>query len=237
MINRAFLPGIKDKKGVREKVFPLCDDCISVLSMGREVLNSRFLDARMFPVIDNKSINIYVVPELIFGKEDLKSISDNTTNFIKNGLRTTEKLFSYLAAQSEALVYHFLFIGVSMNSEKEELHIMIEDVPPSRLKHLEELWHATFRVLLWNKAKNPVFNPKDMGVDLDQAFRTIYSTLIVLSGKDDADKNIMRNRIINIIGRLLGGKDVDVAFIKQLMVRFRVIFQLSVGQQVWIQRT
>ena len=43
----SFLPGIKDK-GVREKVFPLCDDCISVLSMGREVLNSRFLDARMF---------------------------------------------------------------------------------------------------------------------------------------------------------------------------------------------
>ena len=107
MIKPSFLPGIKDKKGVREKVFPLCDDCISVLSMGREVLNSRFLDARMFPVIDNKSINIYVVPELIFGKEDLKSISDNTTNFIKNGLRTTEKLFSYLAAQSEALVYHF----------------------------------------------------------------------------------------------------------------------------------
>lgn len=229
----SFLPGIKDKKGVREKVFPLCDDCISVLSMGREVLNSRFLDARMFPVIDNKSINIYVVPELIFGKEDLKSISDNTTNFIKNGLRTTEKLFSYLAAQSEALVYHFLFIGVSMNSEKEELHIMIEDVPPSRLKHLEELWHATFRVLLWNKAKNPVFNPKDMGVDLDQAFRTIYSTLIVLSGKDDADKNIMRNRIINIIGRLLGGKDVDVAFIKQLMVsRFPGLFSNS----QWVNR-
>ena len=76
-----------------------------------------------------------------------------------------------------------------------------------------------------------------MDVDLDQAFRTIYSTLIVLSGKDDADKNIMRNRIINIIGRLLGGKDVDVAFIKQLMVsRFPGLFsQLSVGQQVWIQ--
>ena len=88
-------------------------------------------------------------------------------------------------------------------------------------------------VLLWNKAKNPVFNPKDMGVDLDQAFRTIYSTLIVLSGKDDADKNIMRNRIINIIGRLLGGKDVDVAFIKQLMVsRFPGLFSNS----QWVNR-
>ena len=87
-----------------EGISAICDDCICSFH-GKEVLNSCFRCSHV-SVIDNKSINIYVVPELIL-KGGFKSISDNTTNFIKNGLRTTEKLFSYLAPK-EALVYHFL---------------------------------------------------------------------------------------------------------------------------------
>jgi len=214
----SFLPGIKDGYGVREKVFPLCDDCISVMSMGREVLDGRFLDRQTIP-----KMNIYVVPELIFGNADLDDVAVNVENFIKSGLKKAERLFSYLAKQDEILVYHFVFW--EENQAQEQLHVMVEDVPPSRLKCLERLWQETYKVLLWKDAGKTEFRPGDIGVDLDQAFKTIYSTLISLSGKDEADKNIMRKRIINIISKLLGGKTVDVEFVKQLMVsRFAGLF-------------
>jgi CRISPR-associated protein Csh1 len=134
-----------------------------------------------------------------------------------------ERLFSYLAKQDEILVYHFVFW--EENQAQEQLHVMVEDVPPSRLKCLERLWQETYKVLLWKDAGKTEFRPEDIGVDLDQAFKTVYSTLISLSGKDEADKNIMRKRIINIISKLLGGKTVDVEFVKQLMVsRFAGLF-------------
>jgi len=214
----SFLPGIKDSDGVREKVFPLCDSCISMMSMGREILDGRFLDRQTIP-----NMNIYVVPELIFGNTNLDDVAVNVENFIKSGLKKSERLFNYLAKQDEVLVYHFLFW--EENQAQEQLHLMVEDVPPSRLKRLEKLWQDTFKVLLWNEMQSPEFKPEDMGVDLDQAFKIVYSTLISLSGKDEADKSVMRKRIVNIIGKLLGGKKVDVKFVKQLMVsRFAGLF-------------
>ena len=214
----SFLPGIKDGDGVREKVFPLCDSCISMMSMGREILDGRFLDKRIIP-----NMNIYVVPELIFGNTNLGDVAVNVENFIKSGLKKSERLFNYLAKQDETLVYHFLFW--EENQAQEQLHLMVEDVPPSRLKRLEKFWQDIYKVLLWNEIQNPEFKPEYMGVDLDQAFKIIYSALISLSGKDEADKIIMRKRIVDIIGKLLGGNKVDVKFVKQLMVsRFAGLF-------------
>lgn len=214
----SFLPGIKNGEGICEKVFPICDNCISMLSLGRDTLDRLFLDSRTIP-----GVNIYVVPELLFDQDLLHNTSSQTRDFIRNGLKTTKRLFNILAKQENSLVYHFLFW--EKNQAQERLHLMIEDVPPSRLKSLEKLWQETYKTFLWNQRKNPEPNFITSTIDLDDALKTIFFTLISLSGKNDSDKNVIRSQIISIIGKLLGGEKIDAHGIKQLMVsRFTGLF-------------
>ncbi len=212
----SFLPGASGGKGVKEKVFPVCGDCFAALSRGRQVLDASFLDGRTIP-----GLKIFVVPELLSGANRLDMASTHTREFIRKGIAVEKQLFRKLARQDESLVFHFIFW--EKNQAQERLHLMVEDVPPSRLKRLETLWTECHRVFLWNSYEEPVFDPKN--VTLDQGIRTTYAVLSSLAGKSDQDKSVMRERTLGILGRLLGGERVDVREVKQLMVsRFPGLF-------------
>jgi len=204
----SFLPGAKDGKGVSEKVFPICEDCLSSLSLGREILDRSFLDGRTIP-----KVKIYVVPELLASQKELSIASSQTRDFIRTGLHTSERFFNILAKQDNSLVYHFLFW--EKNNSQERLHLMVEDVPPSRLKHLEKLWIDSYKTFLWNKTKEPDFDPNS--TTLDEALKTIYFVFSSLSGKSKVDKAIMKERVIGVTSHLLDNQRIDVKSIKKLM--------------------
>jgi len=212
----SFLPGAMDGKGIREKVFPVCQDCFAALSMGREVLDRSFLDGHTLP-----GVKIFVVPEVLMVQGYLEMVSSKTRDFIESGIGIEEHLFRKLARQDGSLVFHFLFW--EKNQAQERLHLMVEDVPPSRLKRLEGLWVQCYRIFLWNSYEDPVFNPKN--VTLDQGIRMIFRVFDSLSGKNEQDKEVMRERTLGILCRLLGGNRVEVRGVKQLMVsRFTGLF-------------
>ena len=212
----SFLPGITAGKGVAEKVFPVCQECLSYLSLGRECLDRMFLDIRTLP-----GIKIYVVPELLFEQKLLGKATSQTRQFIQEGLSTSEHFFHILAKQDTSLTYHFLFW--EKNQAQERLHLLVADVPPSRLYLRQQLWKQSYRSLLWNKLKDPNCDLKT--ITLDNALRTVYSTLISLSGKNENDQKMVQSMIIGIIGNLLNHERVDIKRLKQLMVsRFPSLF-------------
>lgn len=212
----SFLPGATDAKGVKEKVFPICGGCLSALSRGREVLDSSFLDGRTI-----QGVKIYVVPELLQGQKELNIVSEHTRDFINSGLGVEKQVFRSLSRQDNSIVFHFLFW--EKNQAQERLHLMVEDVPPSRLKWLEGLWVECVRTHLWNSYEKPEFDEKS--ITLDQAIRNVYGVLSSLAGKSEQDKAVMRERTLGILGRLLGGDKIDIREVKQLMVsRFAGLF-------------
>jgi CRISPR-associated protein Csh1 len=212
----SFLPGTKEGKGVAEKVFPICPDCLSSLSMGREVLDNYYLDGKTI-----HGMYIYVVPELLFDQNHFEAASTQAKNFLKKGLSASEYFFNLLAKQDNSLVFHFLFW--ERNQAQERLHLMVEDVPPSRLKRLEEIWEDTYRSILWNKKNEPQIEYKKLV--LDAGIRTVFNVLTSLSGKNDREKEIMKDRVIGLLGKLLGDEKIDLKEIKLLMTsRFPGLF-------------
>jgi CRISPR-associated protein Csh1 len=155
-----YLPGMgsggKDRSAA--KVFPACIDCYSALLVGREELDVQFCDRRTI-----SGINIYVVPELITGTERMDAATRVATGFITEGVAGKESVFSSLARRDELLVFHFVFW--ESNQAQERIHLMVEDVPPSYLRFLEDTWLETA----------DVFGIKEDGRrTLDGAFRTLF---------------------------------------------------------------
>ena len=212
----SFLPGAADGQGAKGKVFPVCRGCLPALSRGREVLDSSFLDGKTIP-----DLKIYVVPELLLGQEGLKMVSKNTRDFIKTGIGIEEPIFRRLSRLDNSIIFHFLFW--EKNKAQERLNLMVEDIPPSRLKKLENLWVECYRAHLWNDYGNSDFDENN--VTLDQAIRYIYGVLSSLAGKSKGERVVMKGFTLNILGRLLGGNRVEVREVKRLMVsRFSGLF-------------
>lgn len=205
----SFLPGAADGKGVKERVFPVCGNCLSTLSRGREVLDSSFLDGRTI-----QGVKIYVVPELLQGRKELNMVSGHTRDFISKGIGVEKQIFRYLSRQDNTIVLHFLFW--EKNQAQERLHLMVEDVPPSRLKKLEGLWVECHRAHLWNSSENHDFD--ENSITLDQAIKNVYGVLLGLAGKSEQDKAVMRDRTLGILGKLLSGDKIETLEVKKLMI-------------------
>jgi len=69
----------------------------------------------------------------------------------------------------------------------------------------------------WQKALTACGNQSKK--DLDSAFKTIFAACISLSGKSTEDKAVMRDYVINIIGRMLRGERLTVDSFKTMFVR------------------
>lgn len=208
---KSFLPG-NDETSSRTKVFPLCQQCFSSISKGKGILDLRFTDARTIP-----NTRIYIVPELTLGSRSLEKVGKATEEFLRTGIKVEEKLFSHLAKQGEGLVLHFLFW--SKNQAQEQVHALIEDVPPSRLKRLEFLWRESL------KSFSPFVKENTETGTLDTAIRSTVRTLLGLAGKNEQDQVFQRARVYEVISKLLGGERIDVKGIKMMMVaRFPGLF-------------
>ena len=210
---KSFLPGLDDSDKSKAKMFPICADCYRLLSEGRNVIDKKFLDGKSI-----YNVKIYVVPELISGNVSLGMASNKTTDFIKTGLGYESCLAKRVLAQDDGLVYHFVFW--EKNQAQERLLLMVEDVPPSRLRSLEVLWCRSVQAtrLFGADVTVEAESKKHKYSDLDHAMKTITMTITSLSGKNDNDGNVLRDWLLGIIGRLLSGDSVDVKSVKRFIV-------------------
>lgn len=204
----SFLPG--NSKNSKGKVFPICRKCNALFTKGRDVLRSKFTNRIA-------GINMDVVPEFVFGKQISASTYDMMPNFIRTGLKIEEKLFSFLAQQEESLVFHFMFW--EKNNAQERVHLLVEDVPPTRLKRLQNLWRKSLEVY-------PAFAGDNTSREsLDFAIENIVQVYKDLSSHSDSDKKFQMNECFKLLGRLLNGNKIDARSLKTSMVaRFPRLF-------------
>lgn len=214
---KSFLPGVEDGDASRAKVFPLCGDCYRILSEGRNVIDTKFLDAKSV-----YNVRIYTVPELLMGNVNRGHLEQKTKDFLRTGLQNAPFLAERVLEQEDSLTYHFVFW--EQNQAQERLLLMVEDVPPSRLRRLGDLWRQTVSAtgLFARKGR---FAPEtdEAGADpnaatLYQGIRTIMGTLTGLAGKNDGDAAVLRDWLLGLIGRLLSGERVDVERVKGAVV-------------------
>ena len=216
-----FLPGTKSSAGVEEKVYPICRECFTMLSAGKEEMENRFSD---FSTV--QGLAIYVIPEILSDHQDFfEHAAEYTKQFIKLGIRNEKNLFEALARHEQGLVYHFLF--VERNQAQLVVHYLVEDVPPSRLKQLQLVWSETLRAI--SRFDESINRER---IALDKAFRQIVAVLLSLAGKRKQDKDVMREKALSILAALLSCEQVQIFDIKMLMVsRFSGLFT----DHEWIQ--
>lgn len=212
-----FLPGATKQGGssvVLRKVWPLCHSCNGLLSRGRSYIDQNYMRGDIVP-----GLKLFVVPELIASSSQLSHVDKNAHLFLKNGIKMEERLFQYLAKQGDSLVFHFLFW--EKNKAQELVHLMIEDVPPTRLKRLESKWRETTGVFPFLSKNEQMIDQRS---SLDFAFKSLLR--FFLSGsKNDGEKKWLKNKALAVWGKLLGGKCVDVREVKSLAVsRFSACF-------------
>jgi CRISPR-associated protein Csh1 len=196
-----YLPGSSTGNKARTKVFPVCLECFSELMIGREHLDTHFCDRRTVG-----GINIYIVPELITGPRLMNAVANVGVDFIRRGLRREESLFQSLARRNELLVFHFVFWEAKQAQER--IHLMVEDVPPSHLKWMENMWLETA----------DVFGITGERRTLDFALKNTVRTILSLAGKSEQDKGVMQVYAISVIGKLLNNEPVETKTIKTLAV-------------------
>ncbi|MGI6253124.1 MAG: TM1802 family CRISPR-associated protein [Aminivibrio sp.] len=204
-----FLPGIKTGReaiSARRKVWPICWTCGGLLSRGRDYLEQHYLKDNIMP-----GMNLFVVPELVMSGRLLSKAADLSRDFLRKGVKTEERLFNYLAKQEDSLVFHFVFW--EKNQAQELIHLMLEDVPPSRLKKLESKWKETVYAFPFSKNRQIA----EGRTTIDYAFKSIYR-FFLYGAKNDGEKKWLRSRALGVWGKLLEGSGVDVAEVKNLAV-------------------
>ncbi len=201
-----FLPGTKAGSGVKEKVFPVCESCYATLSAGKEEMEKRFVNFNTVP-----NISLYVIPEIVTDRQAYyRMAADFTKDFLRKGIRHEPNLFRFLSKHNEGLVYHFLF--AETNQAQLIVHSFVEDVPPTRLRKLQELWQETCDAFDYE------LDADSKKGHLDTAILQIVAVMLSLAGKREQDKTVMRDKIIALISGLLNGETVGIKEIKTLMV-------------------
>ena len=217
---KSFLPGLDSTDAAKAKVFPICQDCYRLLSEGRNIIDGKFLDAGSI-----YGVRIYTVPELVIGNDNLARVEQRTRDFLQQGLQQEKFLSKRVLENDDGLVYHFIFW--EKNQAQERILLMVEDVPPSRLRKLQSLWGETVaafdpfgrRFKEEQQAEDEAEdNDKVEGASLWQAVNVIRGTMLGLGGKNDADVNVLKDWILGLLGSLLRGEKVDVMRVKELIV-------------------
>ncbi|GHS94869.1 hypothetical protein AGMMS50276_08570 [Synergistales bacterium] len=201
---KSFLPGLSES--AKSKVFPICERCYKLLSEGRNVIDRDFTDSKTI-----LGVNIYITPELLLNDANLKKVSGKTKDFVQLGLKNEQFLSERVLNQDDELVFHFVFW--EKNQAQERLLLMIEDVPPSRLKYLEKLWDDTVKT-----ANSEDIVSHSNRSTLQQAINEIRMAVMSLAGKNDGDTAILRDLLLDTIGRLMKDEPIDVYTVKSFAV-------------------
>lgn len=210
---KSFLPGLDDSEFSKAKVFPLCETCYKTLSEGRNILDNKFLDTQSI-----YGVRIYIVPELLIGNSNLNKVSPKTQDFIKTGLQGETSLSKKVSKQEDELIFHFVFW--EKNQAQERLLLMVEDVPPTHLQRLADLWEESVKATRlfgeYVEEATSLFTAK--GSPLDRAMKNIYNLLNSLAGKSEADAQQFADRFLDIAGKLLSSDPVSIKPVKGSIV-------------------
>lgn len=203
----SILPGLSESEAIR--VFPVCMDCQAKLNAGRE-----YIERNLTNVSAIGGIRIWAVPEQL--GNDPKTFRRLVLNLIGNfkrdaigtpGEKQEEEYFHRLAKDGQGLIFHFLFW--EKNNSQELIHLMVEDVPPERLASLESAWKKAISII----------DPKLVsGADLDSCIGSLYRTLYSFAGKSEAERSVVRDFVLEIVGHLLSGTMAPVEAFKQIIV-------------------
>ncbi len=206
-----FLPGLpagNNGAAACRKVWPLCRSCYGLMSRGRSYIDRLYMRSDII-----HGMSVFVVPELLFLGDRLQQLDRNLQDFFVNGIRMEDKLFSHLARQGEGLVFHFMFW--EQKKAQELVHLMVEDVPPTRLKKLALKWSNSVTAYPF-----PIREGAELGErnNLDYAIRAVVSLFLSQGAKGEEEKKWLRDKALNVLGRLLGGETIDIMGIKALAV-------------------
>ena len=209
-----FLPGIRDSSKVREKVFPICPKCYALLSVGKETIDNRFVSLYIIP-----GMNLYVIPEIISDKQICyQNTAELTKEFLVKGIEQDREHFEILARQGEEMVFHFVF--AEANQAQVIIHYLVEDVPPARLRELQNLWKETCTAFQKDDTNDHVEYKS-----LDRALREIVLVILSLGCKCEQDKTFLREQALLVVCALLNNNQINSSEIKKLMVnRFPSLF-------------
>ena len=201
---KSFLPGITDKG--KNKTFPICNDCFTALSGGKACVDEKFTDSKSI-----YGVNIYVVPELLMGNAKMSHAVQFNEDFLSKGLSNEGYLSKRIMKMDDSIVLHFVFW--EKNQAQERLLLMIEDVPPSRLKQIEYAWSASAKSL-----GVPDFDDSTSNSHLYMVMGLIRRRIMELAGKSDNEQSYVKDWLLGIEGKMLSGERINVNEIKTFFV-------------------
>lgn len=202
-----FLPAIN--KNFNSKIFNICEDCLKIFLKSKDYVQANFTDNSII-----FGITIWVIPEFFTLNENkLDPAFSNLNNYISTDQHSKEEnLLDYITDSSlvddpYTAVFHFLFLET--NQSQLIVHQMIEDVPITRIRKLQEIWKTTVKD--FEKSENA-------NIKLSYAFKKIHISVKNLVLKEETEEKVMRNLVIGIIGKLLSGERVNTKILKQYFV-------------------
>lgn len=201
----SFLPGLSSSAAF--KVFPVCQDCFQLLSEGRNAADKKFLDTRSIP-----NVQIYLIPELLAGNVSMGKVAGRLSDFIESGIIGESFVAKKVLEQSDEIIFHFIFW--EKNQAQERLLYMVEDVPPSRLRRLEEMWKLSVAA---SRSKKTELNSVS---ELAFAIKKIRGIFLSLAGKRENDITFMSDWVLGLIASLLSGRKIDVYRVKSVCVSY-----------------
>lgn len=202
-----FLPGIKASDKSKGKMFPICQDCYKALSGGKACIDEKYSDSKSI-----YGVNIYVVPELIMGNANMGHAVQFNEDFLSKGLSNEEYLSKRIMKMDDSVVLHFVFW--EKNQAQERLLLMVEDVPPSRLKQIEKTWISSAESL-----EGPDFDDDVSAKSrLYRIIGLVWSRVMELAGKSDNEQNYAKDWLLGIEGKILSGERINVDEVKTFFV-------------------
>lgn len=204
---KSFLPGNIDSDDNRKKVFPLCPRCYKEISEGRVRIDNAFTDAKSL-----YGVRIYVVPELLSGCGRLDRASTLAKDFIQKGLNREPYISENIMKADDEVVLHFVFW--EKNQAQERLLLMVEDVPPSRLKRVENAWMSSAEATGIAKS----FKELRTGSILHRAMGLMWSKVMEMAGKSEGEQTYTRDWMLGLEGRILAGERINVEAVKGFFV-------------------
>lgn len=202
-----FLPGIKASDKSKGKMFPICQDCYKALSGGKACIDEKYSDSKSI-----YGVNIYVVPELIMGNANMGHAVQFNEDFLSKGLSNEGHLSDRIMKMDDSVVLHFVFW--EKNQAQERLLLMVEDVPPSRLKHIEEMWGISANAT----GRSDLSNDGSANSRLYRIIGLMWSKVMELAGKSDNERNYAKDWMLGIEGKILSGECINVDEVKTFFV-------------------
>ncbi|MDY6868289.1 MAG: TM1802 family CRISPR-associated protein [Chloroflexota bacterium] len=191
-----FLPGGSKKNLL--SVYPICEDCYALLQRGFTEADHHFSTQ-----IGIYGLNLYVIPEVIGRMDNLERVYRNFEDYVSSGVQDEAGLFEGITERDASFNFHLLF--TEPNQAQLRLYRMVEDVPPSHFRKI---------LTIWNGVRTRFYPNRDETHSLDSAIRQIVMMVQSLAGKTDGEKDVMKNRSINLIADLFSNAYIEVDDLK-----------------------